>query len=136
MFCSSINSVSNQPENKSRKTPPRRLEYLSRWRKAHPGYKRAWISKRKAAGLTTEYRPRYTARKTDAPVACRLCGKVAVLVQDHDHMTEGLRERICGACNSGLGFFRDRPEVLRAAAVYLEDWQELHRAVKRARVGS
>lgn len=39
---------------------------------------------------------------------------------DHDHQTGQLRDWLCGNCNQGLGNFRDDPELLRAAADYIE----------------
>lgn len=39
---------------------------------------------------------------------------------DHDHRGSGeLRGVLCRNCNAGLGFFRDSPDLLRAAAEYL-----------------
>ncbi len=45
---------------------------------------------------------------------------------DHDHDTGLTRGVLCSACNGGLGCFRDRPDLLRAAVVYLAQWAELH----------
>jgi Recombination endonuclease VII len=53
---------------------------------------------------------------------CDICGGspgIKGLHWDHDHETGALRGLLCTTCNSGLGFFRDSPVVLRLAAEYL-----------------
>jgi hypothetical protein len=57
--------------------------------------------------------------------ACAIC-KTALSTKedrahavDHDHKTDEVRELLCQHCNRGLGLFRDRPDLLRAAADYL-----------------
>lgn len=38
---------------------------------------------------------------------------------DHCHITGKIRGLLCNNCNSGLGKFRDKPELLEIAAAYL-----------------
>lgn len=41
---------------------------------------------------------------------------------DHDHTTGVIRGLLCTPCNQGVGFFRDSPVLLRAAADYIVSW--------------
>lgn len=49
---------------------------------------------------------------------CIICGLPAEVV-DHDHSTGKIRGALCQRCNMGLGHFRDNPELLELAAMYL-----------------
>lgn len=52
---------------------------------------------------------------------CPICGRVpGKLHLDHDHETGEHRDYLCGPCNRALGLMQDDPEVLRAAAAYIE----------------
>lgn len=61
---------------------------------------------------------------------CVICGTETKLVVDHDHKTEKFRGLICSNCNLGLGKFKDDPELLEFARMYLlaanddEEWKE------------
>jgi Recombination endonuclease VII len=55
---------------------------------------------------------------------CAICrrfpeGKTRLSV-DHDHETGKIRGLLCGNCNSGLGHFKDNPELLAVAITYLD----------------
>lgn len=56
---------------------------------------------------------------------CHICGKECStgrrLAVDHDHETGAVRGVLCRGCNVGLGFFGDDPELLRAAADYIQE---------------
>lgn len=54
---------------------------------------------------------------------CLVCGEAQPpdrpLVVDHCHKEGHVRGLLCRDCNVGLGFFKDNPETLRSAAIYL-----------------
>lgn len=57
---------------------------------------------------------------------CAICDTTLVggyqTHQDHNHSTKQLRGALCRHCNTGLGNFKDRPDVLSAAMNYLRKW--------------
>lgn len=51
---------------------------------------------------------------------CQVCGAQDKLMHyDHDHTTGDFRGMLCFNCNSGLGHFRDNPDLLAKAIAYL-----------------
>lgn len=77
--------------------------------------------------------PRRDALKIlDSVDCCEICGTPFITERngeqkrnkwkhlDHNHKTGKIRGVLCGHCNSGLGMFRDNPELLQAAVEYLK----------------
>lgn len=50
---------------------------------------------------------------------CTICGDEGNLVVDHDHKTNQVRGLLCNHCNRGLGHFKDNPNLLEYARIYL-----------------
>jgi hypothetical protein len=50
---------------------------------------------------------------------CVICGTEEDLVVDHCHKTNIVRGMLCNHCNRGLGHFKDDPELLEFARIYL-----------------
>jgi hypothetical protein len=48
------------------------------------------------------------------------CEKYGVLQVDHDHKTGRVRGLLCARCNKALGGFRDDPQLLVNAALYVQ----------------
>ena len=57
---------------------------------------------------------------------CYICGveggyNKKPLYVDHCHQTNKIRKLLCQHCNSGLGMFKDNPELLKKAVNYIEE---------------
>ncbi|MFD9337859.1 endonuclease VII domain-containing protein [Streptomyces sp. NPDC060028] len=51
---------------------------------------------------------------------CAICREAPPEHVDHDHQTGKVRGVLCFSCNAALGQFKDRPDVIRRAAAYVE----------------
>ena len=51
---------------------------------------------------------------------CALCAERDPGHLDHDHASGGVRALLCQRCNVALGLLRDDPDLMRAAAEYIE----------------
>lgn len=76
--------------------------------------------------LTPTERRRLKALTPKGVFSCSICGKVSIVgvtanfVIDHCHKTGRGREWICDSCNTGLGRFKDDPDLLQKAIDYLK----------------
>lgn len=108
----------DDPANKARLN-----EYHKAWRRAH---------KAKAGAIYRKYQLKWkyglSLEDFDALLAaqggrCAICPRVLTVRQacvDHDHTTQAVRGILCQTCNTVLGQMDDSPNLLRRAALYLE----------------
>lgn len=69
----------------------------------------------------------YTKLESEHNKSCAICKTPEKKLSrkldiDHDHRTNKNRGLLCGKCNKGIGMFNDDPNLLRAAADYLDKW--------------
>ncbi len=61
----------------------------------------------------------------EKPEKATRSGATIELSVDHDHETGVVRQLLCSACNKAVGYFRDSPELMRRAALYIENHQSI-----------
>ena len=93
----------------------RRRESHKKWLSKHPEATRRFRLKK--LGWTEE---RVEEAKQAQGNRCAICNEEKELQPDHKHcIPPKPRGMLCGFCNRGVGMFREKPEVLEAAAQYL-----------------
>ena len=107
----------------------RKRRYLREKSRGFDGRTEAsFFQKFRRHGLTLD---QYHALAERQDFLCAICGEeplpqnnrkgnVDNFVIEHDHLTNRVRSLSCWGCNAGLGHFRDNPEILRKATLYLE----------------
>lgn len=94
---------------------------------------REWAQRNREARRATDIRVRFGLELDEYRAilaqGCTICGSHYRMCLDHNHANGKVRDALCGPCNSTLGFMKDDPERLRAAAAYLEE----HRAPQNPR---
>ena len=128
-WCKScVNARNGQYDRASRERDPelyrkRKNEERHRFKELYPEKHRAHIRKNnlKKYGLTPEAFDEMFALQGGKCAICQIElteGRGTHI--DHSHDTGEVRGLLCGGCNVGIGQFRDLPELLRAAARYIE----------------
>ena len=68
---------------------------------------------------------------------CTICGETTnKLAVDHCHKTNKVRGIHCQECNLGLGKFKDDPQLLEFARIYLLTFHEVQEAINYLEVNS
>ena len=65
---------------------------------------------------------------------CYICKKRTpgkYLHVDHCHKTGEIRKLLCSACNTGLGLFKDNPDLLLKASDYIKEHEKCKNTVKK-----
>src|ERR1700694_2570956 len=89
------------------------VEYRARHRQEILLKQRLW-----RYGLTMD---QFISMTKDQRNRCAICQiEIDLLYVDHNHDSGVVRGLLCSACNKGLGFFKDDPELLKAAIDYLQ----------------
>ena len=81
---------------------------------------RNWILKTRY-GISNEEYDRLLVSQDGRCKICSGLNKNQTFHVDHDHETGMIRGLLCNGCNTGIGLFRDNPEFLTKAALYLTE---------------
>ena len=104
---------------------------VKKWKAKNPDNVRAYYQRNKKKIIAKNWRylygvsPEQVAAQLEVQEgACAICrsttpGGKGYWHIDHDHATGVFRGMLCHYCNIGLGVFKDNPQALRQAAVYL-----------------
>lgn len=100
--------------------PDRVREQSRNWKAKHPE-KAAGYKRKSAYGISVAEFESLVCKQGNL---CGICRGPMVPSKnqhvDHNHETGEIRGLLCSKCNTGLGLLGDSPELLRAAAAYLE----------------
>lgn len=93
------------------------------------GEARKAARRKHAYGLTSEEFSRLLLQQNNRCAVCREPldeNKARAILVDHCHFDGQVRGLLCVRCNSGLGHFRDDPDIMKAAIEYLYEGNHWH----------
>lgn len=130
--CETVKPLSEFSSHRGRYGPyrcvPCNTNLQQQWREKHPGYYRdrnRVHNLRKNYGITPEEYDRLAAAQNGLCAICQRpersmrAGSLKNLAIDHDHASGQIRALLCHGCNTALGLFEERIDLLQAAIVYL-----------------
>lgn len=106
---------------------PKTEEFFYTYKKSPWGFRPRCRSCMRRKSMNNHYNVRYNLSledveniKVSKDNQCEICSNdVERLVVDHDHSTGDFRGILCDRCNTGLGNFKDSPQLLINAIGYL-----------------
>lgn len=86
-------------------------------------HKKAWAFTRRLQkyGITLE---QYNIMLQEQNFCCYICGTNGILCIDHSHKTKQVRRLLCRNCNLAIGNFREKPDIMRKAADYVDSFKD------------
>jgi hypothetical protein len=116
----------NQERNRLYHTDPvlqqKTRAKVKQWQLEHPQKRKA--QRLRQYGMTHE---EFISMLAEQGNCCRICHRIQngdkrlFPVVDHNHLTGKVRGLLCDNCNTGIGYFSDNPQLLLAAADYLNN---------------
>lgn len=83
--------------------------------------KTRWRCSTESNERSKHYKRSYRQSKKDMlKDYCEICDTKENLCWDHCHKTDKFRGTLCSQCNFGIGSFKDSPEILEKAILYLK----------------
>lgn len=122
--------IENREKNAERhrrwraKNPDKDAVYNKRWRERNPERNAALIRDwklRRDFGISTVEYEHILLKQSGLCAICRRPDDKRRLSVDHCHTTGKVRGLLCLRCNRGIGLFRDDPDRLISAAMYLKE---------------
>lgn len=125
--------ICQQMRDHYKKNPKPKKDNTRRWRKNNPKRAYALVKKwhkkhpRRLADMYLKHHLQrygisvedFKKAKKEQKSLCKICKRKRKLCVDHCHKRLIFRGLLCQQCNTGLGGFEDRPDLLRKAAEYL-----------------
>jgi hypothetical protein len=100
-------------QQRMRAKPPRKIWYTNN--KEQLNGKRLFRS----YGITLDQYNELLLKQNGKCAICHGTNKGKLLAVDHDHKSDKIRGLLCTKCNTGLGLFNDKLELLEKAKEYL-----------------